>query len=42
MLGKDVSIDNGRKRISVYRPIDGKTPPINSNISKIYPEDVFD
>ncbi len=33
-----VTVDKGRKLYTIYRPIDPKNPPINSNPSRIFPE----
>jgi hypothetical protein len=33
-----VTVDKGRKLYTIYRPLDPKIPPINSNPSRIFPE----
>jgi hypothetical protein len=34
-----VIVDKSRRKFSIYRPIDPKVPPINSNPSLIFPEE---
>lgn len=33
-----VTVDKGRKLYTIYRPLDPKIPPINSNPARIFPE----